>query len=169
MPLCYNLPMKPPPLSFAGKTYLHRWSQGDQHEFTPKGQEDLKKWSDMVTLIVYPKVTDGEGLAATANTVLGNYKVSKAIVLKTSSVPRSESKPAEHLIAVLFGRPEFVEVAFARLRLHKGVGTAVVYSHRVYAKKAGDAMSAWLKKNGENTEKALMKWDALPDSLLPKA
>ncbi|WP_395140184.1 hypothetical protein [Armatimonas sp.] len=123
----------------------------------------------MVTLIVYPKVTDGEGLAATANTVLSNYKASKATVLRTDSVPRTESKPAEHLIVVLFGRPEFVEVVFARLHLHKGIGTAVVYSHRIYGKKAGDAMSAWLKKSGASTEKALLTWNAMPESLLPKA
>jgi hypothetical protein len=158
-----------PPFSFAGLTYYPRWAQGDQHEFTPKNQDDLKKWIDMMTLIVYPKVTDGEGLAATANTVLGNYKAAKALVLKTDSAPRTESKPAEHLIVVLFGRPEFVEVAFARLRLQKGVGTAAVYSHRVYGKKAGETMSAWLKKSGASTEKALLAWDALPASILPKA
>ncbi|WP_309717904.1 hypothetical protein [Armatimonas sp.] len=156
-------------VTFAGTTYSHRWARGDQHEFTSKGQEDLKKWTDMVTLIVYPKVTHGEGLAVTANTVLGNYKASKATVLRTDSVPRTESKPAEHLIVVMFGRPEFVEVAFTRLRLHKGVGNAVVYSHRIYGKKAGNAASAWLKKNGPSTEKALMAWDAMPESFLPKA
>jgi hypothetical protein len=119
----------------------------------------------MVTLLIYPKVTDGEGLAATANAVLENYKTNKAMVLKTSSVPRTASKPAEHLIVVLFGRPEFIEIAFARLRLHKGVGNAVVYSHRVYGKKAGDVASVWLKKNGPVIEKMLMAWDGMPAGL----
>lgn len=54
--------------------YFHRWSKNDQHEFTPEKQEDLNKWSDMVTVNGYPDVGDGERLAATANAVLENYK-----------------------------------------------------------------------------------------------
>ena len=30
-----------PAFVFGGAGYLHRWSQNDQHEFTPEGQEDL--------------------------------------------------------------------------------------------------------------------------------
>lgn len=154
--------------SFAGVPYFHRFSKGDQHEYTPSGQEDLKAWKDMVTIHYYPKVKDGESLAATANAVLENYKAARGLVLKTASVPRTRDKPAEHLVAVAFGRPEFMEAAFARFRLHAGVGTSVVYSHRVYGKKAGDAMSAWLKKNGAKTESNLMKWDAIPGPPTPK-
>ena len=39
-----------PAFIFGGVGYLHRWSQNDQHEFTPEGQEDVEKWSDMITL-----------------------------------------------------------------------------------------------------------------------
>jgi hypothetical protein len=39
---------------------------------------------------------------------------------------------------------------------------SVIYSHRIYGTKAGNEMSAWLKKNGPTTENNLMKWDALP-------
>jgi hypothetical protein len=40
---------------FGGAGYLHRWSMNDQHEFTPKGQEDLEKWSDMITINIYQR------------------------------------------------------------------------------------------------------------------
>ncbi|MGC4043246.1 MAG: hypothetical protein QM758_05535 [Armatimonas sp.] len=148
--------------SFSSVPYFHRFSQNDQHEYTPAKQENLKVWKDMVTINRYPKVKDGEALAATANSVLENYKAAKGLVLRTSSVPRTKDKPAEHLIAVVFGRPEFVEAAFARFRMQGGMGMSVVYSHRIYGKKAGDQMSAWLKKNGPATEKTLMKWEQLP-------
>jgi hypothetical protein len=46
--------------------------------------------------------------------------------------------------------------------MHGGVGSAVVYSHRIYGKKAGDEMSKWLQDNGPATERNLMKWDAMP-------
>ena len=146
--------------SFSGVPYFHRFSKNDLHEYTPSGQENLEAWKDMVTINQYPKVKDGEALAATANAVLENYKAAKGLVLRTDSLPRTKDRPAEHLIAVAFGRPEFMEVAFARFRLRDGVGMSVVYSHRIYGKKAGNEMSAWLKKNGPATESSLMKWDA---------
>ncbi len=146
--------------------YFHRWSKNDQHEFTPEKQEDLNKWSDMITVNGYPDVGDGERLAATANAVLENYKSHQAKVLKTRSVPRTADRPAEHLIAVVFTRPNFIEVAFARFKLVERKGCSFVYSHRVYGEKIGDQMSAWLSANGEEIEKALMEWRSMPSPIL---
>lgn len=154
--------------SFADVKYFHRFTQDDQHEYTPEGQEDLKAWTDMVTILFYRKAKDGEALAATASAVLENYKVNKALVVKTDSVPRVNNKPAEHLIVVIFGRPEFIEVAFSRFKMHDGIGSAVVYSHRIYGKTVGDGMSAWLNKNGPTIERNLMKWDAMPKPPSPR-
>lgn len=156
------LPQKSAPVSdfsFLGATYVHRYSKGGLHEFTPKAQPDLKKFADMVTINDYPQVEDGEGLAKVANNVLGTYKANKAVVVRTDSVPRTPTKEAEHLIVVLFARPAFVEASFARFVMGKGMGCSIVYSHRLYGKRLGDAMSKWLQKNGPKTEKALM---ALP-------
>ena len=116
----------------------------------------------MVTLLVYRNVKDGEGLASTANNVLETYKANRAVVVKTDSVPRTKDKPAEHLIVVIFGRPEFIEVAFSRFRMYNGLGSAVVFSHRIYGKAVGDKMQDWLSKNGQTTEANLMKWDSVP-------
>jgi hypothetical protein len=146
--------------------YFHRWSKGDQHEFTPEKQEDLNRWSDMITVNGYPDVSDGERLAATANAVLENYKSHQAKVLKTRSVPRTPERPAEHLIAVMFTRPNFIEVAFARFKLVDGKGCSFVYSHRLYGEKIGDQMSAWLSANGQEIEKALMEWSSMPSPIL---
>src|SRR5947207_103176 len=147
---------------FNGVGYFHRWSKNNQHEFTPEKQEDLDKWSDMMTVNAYPDVQDGEHLAQTANAVLDNYKRQQAKVLKTDSVPRTADRPAEHFIAVVFGRPNFIEVAFARFKLVNGVGCSIVYSHRIYGEKVGDQMSAWLNDNGPKTEKGLMEWNNIP-------
>jgi hypothetical protein len=151
---------------FGDVAYFHRWSQNDQHEFTPAKQEDLKRWSDMITVNGYPDVVDGEKLAATANAVLENYKNHQAKVLKTRSVPRTADRPAEHLIAVVFTRPNFIEVAFARFQLADGKGCSVVYSHRIYGEKIGDQMSAWLSANGQEIETALMEWSSIPSLTL---
>ena len=151
-------------LSFNQTEYFHRWSQNGQHEFTPPGQDDLSKWTDMLTINFYPQVTDGESLALVANQVLGNYKAQNAVVLKTASVPRTNEKPAEHLIAVVFGRPTFLEAVHTRLKLVKGNGVSIIHSYRVYGKAAGPAMSAWLKEYGASIEKTLMAWE-VPSSL----
>jgi hypothetical protein len=152
------------PFVFGGVGYLHRWSMNDQHEFTPKGQEDLEKWSDMITMNVYPNTHDGDALAVKANAVLENYKSHKGMVLRTNSVPRTPDRPAEHFIGVVFGRPNFIEVAFARFKLLDGVGCSIVYSHRIYGEKVGDQMSAWLNDNGLKVEKVLMEWKDIPSS-----
>jgi hypothetical protein len=151
---------KNPAFNFNGQPYFHRYSKGNLHEFTPKGQSDLLKFADMVTINRYPSAKDGESLAATANNVLEVYKSNGAKVLKTSSVPRTEKKPAEHLIVVVFGRPNFLEASFARFSNVNGAGASMVYSHRIYGAKVGDAMMKWLGANGEKVEKSLMAMPA---------
>ncbi len=154
---------KPAPLTFAETKYFHRWSKDHQHEFTPEGQEDLQRWKDMVTINYYPQAKDGDGLAATANSVLENYKSHKALVVKTSSVPRTPERPAEYLIVVMFPQPDFIEAVFAKFKLVGGTaGAAAIYSHREYGQKIGDTMSAWLQQKGPAIEKALMGAPELP-------
>jgi hypothetical protein len=116
----------------------------------------------MITINVYPGAHDGEALATRANAVLENYKSHNEKVLRTSSVPRTSKQPAEHFIAVVFGRPNFIEVALARFKLVDGLGCSIVYSHRIYGEKIGDQMSGWLKNNGAEKEKALMEWNEIP-------
>ena len=152
----------PPSFNFKGADYWHRWSQNHQHEFTPEHQDDLGKWADMVTINIYPDAHDGDALATKANAVLENFKSHGAIVIRTSSVPRTPDHPAEHFIAVAFGQPKFTEVAFARFKLAENTGCSIVYSHRLYGEKAGDQMTAWLKSNGDETEKTLMEWNSMP-------
>jgi hypothetical protein len=147
---------------FGGVGYFHRWSQDDQHEFTPTSQDDLQKWTDMITINVYPSARDGDALAVKANAVLENYKSHGGRVLRTDSVPRTPNRPAEHFIAVVFGRPNFLESAFARFKLVDGVGCSIVYSHRIYGEKVGDQMSKWLNDNGPKMEKLLMDWSNSP-------
>lgn len=151
-------------LVFSDVSYFHRWSKKGQHEFTPKGQENLDEWSDMITVNEYPDVHDGESLAGAANAVLGNYQNSQAKILKTNSVPRTPERPAEHFIAAVFGRPTFIEAAFARFQMVDGKGYSIVYSHRIYGEKIGDEMSTWLSAHGAEVEKALLEWKAKPSA-----
>lgn len=143
--------------SFNGVGYFHRFSKGNLHEYTPKSSPDVKKFKDMMTVNEYPAVKDGEALAQTANNILETYKANAARVVRTNSIPRTATKEAEHLIVVLFPRTDFIEASFCRVLMEKGAGVSLVYSHRIYGKKAGEPMSQWLLKNGQKIETALMK------------
>ena len=168
LPQDSGLGNQPAAFVFADVKYFHRFTKADLHEYTPDRQEDLKRWTDMVTINYYRQAKDGETLAATANRVLENYKANKAMVFKTDSIPRSKDKPTEHLVVVIFPRPDFIEVAFARFKMHKGLGMSVIYSHRIYGNKSGNEMSVWLEKNGPTTEMNLMKWNPAPTLPTPK-
>ena len=47
------------------------------------------------------------------------------------------------------------------------IGVSIVYSHRTYGKQAEADMAKWLEKNKAETEKVLMRWDAMPKLLSP--
>ncbi|HEV8238766.1 MAG TPA: hypothetical protein VGS57_05325 [Thermoanaerobaculia bacterium] len=148
-------------LSFGGVDYVHRWSKNNQNEFTPRNEADLAHWRNMITVIVYDGVRNGDQLAGTANSVLTMYQGNGQIV-RTDSKPRTPQHPAEHLIVALLGSPGFLEAVFARFVLIDDVGIATVYSHRVYGEDAANPMDEWLEANGPSIEKTLMAWDRIP-------
>jgi hypothetical protein len=148
-------------LTFQGQVYLHRWSKGTQHEFTPRGQEDLEKWTDMVTVIVREDARDGEQLAQWASAIATQYGTTGR-VLRTDSSPRTKDREAEHFVAAVFGSPQWLEAAFANVALREGRGVVVVHSHRVYGTAVGDTMSKWLEENAPATETALRAFKGVP-------
>ena len=105
---------------------------------------------------------DGDALAVKANAVLENYKATAAGCSELIPSLARQIEPAEHFIAVVFGRPNFLEAAFGRFKLVDGVGCSIVYSHRIYGEKVGDQMSKWLNDNGPKMEKMLMDWNNSP-------
>jgi hypothetical protein len=143
-------------IKFNDVEFFHRWSQANQHEFTPEGQEDLKSWRDMLTVNFYPEAKSGDDLASIANNLLGLYQQHGGMVLRTDSKPRTEEREAEHLIAVAIPQNGFIEIAFVRLAMTSPDLFSIVYSHRIYGSEAGDKASAWLQENGPKSERALM-------------
>ncbi len=142
--------------------YVHRYRSGNLNEYTPKKQPDLKTWVNMITINDYPTAMTGEDLAKVANAVLESYQNHNAKIIRTNSIPKSDNQEAEHFIAAYFPTKDYVEVSFARFAFIKKRGLSIVFSHRIYEKKAGDATSQYLKTNGEKIEKQLMKFSAFP-------
>lgn len=148
-------------LAFNGAQYAHRWSKGTQHEFTPIGQEDLSKWQDMITLVPREDAHDTATLAALAEALLAQYKGAGEII-KTSSTPPAQDKPAEYLPVALLPGKGFFETVFVRFVLIDGTGLMALYAHRNYDASAANDFGVWIKANGASVEQALMTWDGLP-------
>lgn len=142
--------------------FLYRWSSDIQFEFTPVGQEDLKKWSDMITLISFQNVKDKQALTNAAAESLKYYESQKGIILTAKSLPEKAEAFDEHLIVVVLGSKEFLEVVFARFKMEKGLGVALLYSHRIYGEKTGDVANKWLKEFGPIYEKEIFNVKEIP-------
>jgi hypothetical protein len=161
VPLLYAAPGEAA-ISFAGVKYLYRWSNNVLFEFTPRGQNDLDHWIDMVSIVVYRNATDANGLLNVASTVLETNKQNHGVVLSTNSTTATPTKPVEYYICAALGTPNLLESVFQRYVLIEGVGYGMLYSHRIYGQKVGDQMSPWLKENGPSMEKSLMSYEPIP-------
>jgi hypothetical protein len=147
-------------LTLAGQRYWLRWARAGQYEFTPAGQEDLGRWSEMVTVWRYSGIMDGEQLAAQANRVLAAYQQAGGRILRTASRPRTARLPAEHGIVAQFQRSGFAEFTATRLLLHRGGGVALIYGRRFYGSQASRQLGAWVAQQGSALESALFRAEA---------
>ena len=148
-------------ITFDGKAFLHRWSKQGQHEFTPRGDEDLTRWREMVTIDVHKAVSTGDDLAEVANRVLANYQRHGKII-RTDSRPRTPAHPAEHFVAAMLAGQSLFEATFARFMLIDGTGAVVVYSRRFYGSEAASEVADWFKTHGPTFERTLMSWQGMP-------
>lgn len=149
-------------ISFDGQEYLYKWSSDDLHEFTPSEQDVTGQWTDMLTVNYYPVVSTGEDLAVVVSAVLSNYEDVGGIVLGVESIPRTKLKPAEYIIAVVFGAPEAAEFAMVKFQLHEGIGASIAYAHREYGADVGNIMNDWMDANGTRLQEVVTKFTDLP-------
>ncbi len=155
-----------PAIEFNGTEYVHRWSNDDQHEYTPEGQSNLSRWDDMLTIKHYRSVNEDKGLASAMESVLENYKKHGGEVLRMDAVRRSPGLPAEHFIAVVLDRPGFSELVQARFRVADGIGESISHSHRIYGAETVPEMKAWSQANAPGLEARLMALEGIPSASL---
>jgi hypothetical protein len=148
-------------LNFMGTPYLHRWSQGGTHDFTPLAQSDLAKWRDKVTIQYDTQITTSEQLTAIANAALAGFQKG-GLVIRTNSLAASPGRPAEHMIVAVTSDTGLRQMIFTRFRMTPEGGEVIVYSHRVYGIKPDAEASTWFKAHDIDIEKAMMAWADIP-------
>lgn len=149
-------------MSFDGQDYLYKWSSEDLHEYTPGEQNVTGQWNDMLTLNFYPSVSTAEDLAVVTNAVLANYEDVGGIILGVETIPATNFKPAEHIIAVVFGAADAAEFAIVKFQLHDGIGASIAYAHREYGADVGNVMNSWMDANGTRLQERITKFNNLP-------
>ncbi len=149
-------------LTFNGVSYTERFSKDDHHQLTPRGQKVLEKRIDLLTVTYHRSVKTNEALATLANQMLTEFAAQKAVVIKTATVPMTQSSPPEFLLVVAQTKSDLFEVIFTRLTLTDAGAVSVSFSHREKGRNAGNQMDAWMTKSAVLTEKGLMTWQEIP-------
>lgn len=147
-------------VTFRGTEYLLRSSQGNTYDFTPRGQEDLSAFTDMLELNRYPAAHDQEALATITSRVQAIAQGAKATILRTSSVSGAGQQPGEHFFAALLPTPHGMDFDAARFVLVDKQAFGVFYTHRSYGESAAGTTSEWAKKNVADVEQQLLQFDA---------
>jgi hypothetical protein len=152
-------------VSFHGETYFHRWSQNGQHEFTPSGQADLKRWKDMVTVRVFEQVGNEAQFNGMVRATVANYK-KVGVINRVMERPKKTPDGVDEVVVVATLRAgDIIEFVAARFLMRDGVGTLFVASHREYMDDQG-IESALAGDYGKNklagVVNALAVWEGAP-------
>lgn len=150
-----------PAFTFGNVEFFHRYTNENLHEYTPAGQSDLEAWTDMMTVNRHPNITDQDNLENFANAMLKGFD-QFGQVIRVDSFLATHDAPDQYLIVAVLGTPELLEAVFARIMLVDGVGTVMMYAHRIYGHDVGDEMSKWLNEHGSKMEEHLLTWKQLP-------
>jgi hypothetical protein len=147
-------------VTFRGTEYLLRSSQGKGYDFTPRGQEDLSTFTDMLTLNLYPAAHDQEALATITSRVQAIAQGAKSTILRTISVSASGQQPGQHFLAAVMPTPHGADFDAIRFVLVDNQGVGVFYTHRSYGESAAGTTNAWVTKNAADVEQQLLQFDA---------
>lgn len=155
---------------FSGTKYFLRTAKDGQYVFTPGGQEDLQRWTDMITLSYYPEITEGKSLAAKAIAWWEHCRWTRTRIWRINFVPRLDQMHAGdadlYTAVTVHEKPynDYDDISYTALRIIEGTGTALVYSHREYRKGLVSLQrnDEWVRKNVP-LEEAWFVWDGMPE------
>lgn len=134
----------PPPLEFAGTTWYARWWDGGLVEYTPDGQTDLERYSEMLSLLPTPAGLQAAHLDAYTREMAITHERRGGRVLSRECQPAAPSHLAECTLLIGFGDASHVELAVVRhIALRAGIA-GFSLSHREYGDGAEDRAKTWI-------------------------
>ena len=155
---------------YLGTKYFLRSTKDGQYVFTPDGQEDLQRWTDMITLSYFPQITEGKSLAAKALEWWSHCRSMRAHILDINFVPRIDQMPSRdnalYITSAFIAQPynNYDEFSYTAVRIVEGIGAVSTYAHREY--RTGPAVhekySTWGEKNKPVAE-AWYVWDGVSE------
>lgn len=147
---------------FDNNEYFYRWSGEDLHEFTPAEQSVTSEWKDMLTINHFADVSAPDELNLLAKDVLANYRANGGIILGVDTLQQKGNRPAQYIMAVVFGAHEVAEYALVRFQIQDGIGTSITYAHREYGEAVGERINSWMEANGPRIKKEITGLRDLP-------
>ncbi|HEY4247097.1 MAG TPA: hypothetical protein VGM64_09590 [Lacunisphaera sp.] len=152
---------------FSNTKYFLRSSKDGQYVFTPRGQEDPKRWTDLITLNFYPEITEGKSLAAKAIAWWEYFRSRRIFLMGLNYVPRVDQMNAAsdslYTLVAIRAKPynDYDEFNFTAIRMTGGNGAASTYSHREYrtGPLSMERCIAWSGKNEPVVGEAWFAWD----------
>lgn len=151
-------------LTFRDKEFIHRYSKGSLHEFTPEGQEDLSKWNDMLSIVHIGEAKNEEELKKLSDGLFKFYKQSGGKLFGMRVQDKTKDSPSEYLGGIIFAKENMTEYVKTKVVLRDGKVYALVYSHRFYLQiaKSQEAIKQWLTDNEEKNIYAMWDWKKFP-------
>ena len=147
-------------VTFRGTEYFLRSTQGNVSDFTPRGQEDLSAFTDMLELNQYPAAHDHEALSRISGRIQAIAQGAKGTILQTISASASGQQPGEHFFSATLPTAHGTDFDAIRFVLVEKQGYGVFYTHRSYGESATASTSEWVKKNAADVQKQLLQFDA---------
>lgn len=135
----------PPSKVRIGETvYEHRWSDGDFHEFTPTGQDDLDRYSEMITLPPSPAGRTAADLERYTDEKATTTRTRGGEVLSQRCEPATPTHVPDCTLLVVYAKPDHVELAVSKHMAAAGTIVPVLFAHREYGEGAGQRAQAWM-------------------------
>eukprot|EP00112_Aurelia_sp_Birch-Aquarium-sp1_P006245 Seg16925.1 transcript_id=Seg16925.1/GoldUCD/mRNA.D3Y31 product="putative K" protein_id=Seg16925.1/GoldUCD/D3Y31 len=117
-----------------GTKYFHRYSKGMLNEFTPKGQENLNTWNDMITIFRVDAANNEDKLKELVAGLKETLKKDGGVMFFERTIEKKGDTPTTYLYGMMIRKEMHLELVSAKATLHDGVSHILMMSHREYGK-----------------------------------
>ncbi|HEY4560337.1 MAG TPA: hypothetical protein VIG54_06325 [Lysobacter sp.] len=153
-----NAVAAPPTLAVGNMTYVHRYSDGGLHEYTPEGQDDLDRFADMLTLLPTPEDLRAADLESYSIHMAAVHTRRGGEVLSRECEAATPVHVADCTLLIRFAKAGHVELAVDKQMATKRGLVAMALAHREYGEGAAGRAVAWTQGEGQRRIADFIDW-----------